>query len=243
MIATRSEPTTCRDHGLRYDAATQDGCVLCRRASSAPPRGRTAPPRALLVAGGGALVLALALGVVYAVRDGAPADTAAVAASDPLAQYLARARAELDAMPVEESRQALDGISEEARAGTLDTRARRARIRTLIADVEASRERFRALVPPEEARAHHQMGLSCYAQTLALMELMQRMTQHYDRTQQVIAGRNRIRTAEDARRYEGRVRDTMRDVNADLDQNRALLRRAQELLRQLDAEEARLRAR
>ncbi len=243
MIATRSEPTTCREHGLRYDAATHDGCVLCRRASSAPPRRRPAPPRALLIAGAGALALAFAVGVVYAVRDGAPADPAAVPASDPLAQYLAQARAELDAMPVEESRQALEGIGEEARAGTLDTRARRARIRTLIAEVEASRERFRALVPPEEARAHHQMGLSGYAQTLALMELMQRMTQRYDRTQQVIAGRDRIRTAEDARRYEGRVRDTMRDVNADLDQNRALLRRAQELMRQLDAEEARLRAR
>jgi hypothetical protein len=242
MIATRSEPTTCREHGLHYDASTQDGCVLCRRASSAPPR-RATPPRALLIAGASALVLAFGLGVVYAVRESSPPAAVEVTPSDPLALYLTQARAELDAMPVEESRRALDGIGEEARAGTLDTRARRAGIRALIAQVEASRERFRALVPPEAARGHHQRGLSAYAQTLALMELMQRMTQRYDRTQQVIAGRDRIRTAEDARRYEGRVRDTMRDVNADLDQNRALLRRAQEIMRELDAEEARLRTR
>lgn len=246
MLATTSSPAICEAHGLRYDPAAYDGCVLCRREAHAPAVVATPAPargwvrHALIGSALGIAALGLVAGAVAWLGAEDEAPPAAATPASPLRAYLGSARALLNNPPLDEAHEALDHLGDEARAGTLDTRARRQQIRALIATVTAQRDQLRALQPPETARAHHRAALNHYEMLIAQLELAIRMTQNHDRTRAVVAGRARVRTRDDALRHQGRVEDTLATVRADLERNRDLERRSLEYVRQVQAEDRRL---
>ena len=80
-VGPRKELARCSAHGLTFDPATADGCVLCRRASSSPGTGRW---RALVWFVAGIVVLG---GIVVAARASLfvePASTTTVATLPPI---------------------------------------------------------------------------------------------------------------------------------------------------------------
>ncbi len=245
MLATTSSPAICEAHGLRYDPAAYDGCVLCRREAHAPAVVATLAPargwvrHALIGSALGVVALGLVAGAITWLGAEDEAPPAAAAPASPLRAYLGQARALLNNPPLDEAHEALDHLGDEARAGTLDTRARRQQIRALIATVSAQRDQLRALQPPETARAHHRAALNHYEILVAQLELAIRMTQNHDRRRAVVAGRA-VRTRDDALRHQGRVDDALATVRADLERNRDLERRAREYVRQVQAEDRRL---